>query len=239
MINQDDPQITAYAIGELPGNAEEIQAAAEGDPVLAEEVEAIRETAGLLREALAAQVADADLTLGAERRQMLLDQPAPGVVTTMLASTPRKRRGFRMMASVGIAACIAFTILVVFDNLKFPDLSQPTGFAAKDGANQDEASFAVSISGDSAPRRHGQELGDRQLVGTDAPTPNRAAAVDDIRNMASVQGDSPKVAAPVQVVEAKQAPKGTKPEIVEQPETLTTPEETPVFATPIAPRPPR
>lgn len=53
LINKDDPRLTAYALGELAGDEFfAVEAAVEADPELRQEVEAIREMAGLLAESL-------------------------------------------------------------------------------------------------------------------------------------------------------------------------------------------
>lgn len=79
-LNPDSPEITAFALGELPADEmEAVAAAVAADPVLQAEVEAIRTCAARLAEQLAAEPA---LSLTEAQRSAIADAAEPSVEPT-------------------------------------------------------------------------------------------------------------------------------------------------------------
>jgi len=129
-INFDDARLTAYALGELPvGDAALLEEALAENPALAEEVAAIRATAGLLHSEFAAEAASSQTT--AQREQISMNGAAetggtgvPPVLESAAGETPvppplnsplifRPRRAW---AVLGLAAAACFVVAVIVTN---------------------------------------------------------------------------------------------------------------------------
>ena len=123
MSLQDDPRLTAYALGELDAaEGAEIEALLKDDPAAQAEVDAIRSMAALLESELA-------------------DEAAPAVDETLRADViegPGKRRGWMLWAS-GIAAAAAVGLFVVSANDDSPEEADRyrvhSGVAARSAAS--------------------------------------------------------------------------------------------------------
>ncbi len=104
-IPQDDPRLTAYALGAMEaGEAAALEQQLEGDAAAQAEVEAIRALAGDLESEFAATPAeDADEGLDDARRATVLAEGGEAVVK---ASTPARRTRVGLWSAVGLAASL-------------------------------------------------------------------------------------------------------------------------------------
>ncbi len=110
-INPDDPRLTAYALGELEGEAEAlVEAAIAADPNLAAEVENIRAMAGDLADALGEEALP-------EVEPVELFEPEGKRIEFPLGH--RKRRRFPYYWVSGLAAA-GFAVLIVFQSAESP-----------------------------------------------------------------------------------------------------------------------
>lgn len=116
-MNADDPRLTAYALGELSGEAAaEVAAAIEHDPALAAEVEAIRAMTGDLTEALQAEELPATEPVEmAEHIEFPMDKRAP------------KRFPYYWVS--GLAAA-GFAVLVMVQSPESPLVNRETTIVA-------------------------------------------------------------------------------------------------------------
>jgi Ca-activated chloride channel family protein len=103
-MHNDDPRLTAYALGELePPERAEVEALLQNDPAAAQEVAEMRELAALVRRHLSTE--DAPPLAPQQRDDILSEMSEPQVVVMPRSQAGPSRR--RVWIPVAIAACAA------------------------------------------------------------------------------------------------------------------------------------
>lgn len=190
-IHEDDPRLTAYALGEIENENEraEIEAALHSEPNLARTVDAIRSTAATLSKTLSQESAP---DLESAQREALLEEvgaesekplvPAPrhrlklptfrildmaavlviiGLLAAMLIPAFDK---VRMSSSVGLEFTALDETVAVRDSLVEPD---PSAFERRYDSNETaepEVADAIVVASDEATLDHSSPVVDSLLV---------------------------------------------------------------------------
>src|SRR6185503_428763 len=148
MLNENDPRITAYALGELDAaEAAAVEAALRDQPALVRTIEDIRATARVVEAELASEPA---LSLTPAQRARIQQPPARQLAAP---SQPLIFRSRSLWAGVAIAAaaCLAIAAYV-----SWPDHESPLNGVAK-APRSDRVSETAAAAGEleTAEKRHG------------------------------------------------------------------------------------
>jgi len=136
-ITADDPRLTALALGELPEDeARKLRAEVEASPELSKELALTMNLAGYLGDSLG----DEELSLGAERREQVL-QAGKKVDVVELASQGRRRNRnhtFKVVAGAAAAVAVTFALLnrTAVDGPALADGAELGGSVANQGEGE-------------------------------------------------------------------------------------------------------
>ena len=135
-ITSDDPQLTAYALGELASEENrDVEEAVSRRPSLRLEVEATQEVSEILRKALRTPTTPG---LGKNRRAEILAQTTRGGQVTNFPS-------FVPLLGGAIAACVAIGGLIAVQKLSGPATEPQTAGISPPQASEPENAFTVSF----------------------------------------------------------------------------------------------
>ncbi|MEQ1842392.1 MAG: hypothetical protein ABL994_18475 [Verrucomicrobiales bacterium] len=117
-INPDDPQMSAYALGELSvAEAAEFEARLQDSPLARAELASMREIMGLLSMGLREEWKD-----GASHPKLTLLEPFTTVNSTVVVGEFRPVR-HRLVSAAAVAAVLAVGSLVAFNQISRPEVS--------------------------------------------------------------------------------------------------------------------